>query len=131
MPRITWPLLNDRPSVRLVLAPDEGHPTTFDLLADTGAGSNASVYDLILLESDCRRFGSAVGWDVMLSGAYVGRCPVYGVHVQIPALAFDDGLIAVAVPAVPEGFSGTACFRFLNRFDYGNFGNPAQFGLER
>jgi hypothetical protein len=40
-------------------------------------------------------------------------------------------LLAVAVPVVPEGFQGTAGFRFLNRFDYGNFGNPAQFGLER
>ena len=30
-----------------------------------------------------------------------------------------------------DGFKGVAGFRFLNRFDYGNFGNPAQFGLER
>jgi hypothetical protein len=72
-----------------------------------------------------------VGWDVDLSGAYAGRHPLFVVRAQIPALRFDDDLIAVAVPAVVEGFQGTACFRFLNRFDYGNFGNPALFGLER
>jgi hypothetical protein len=27
-------------------------------------------------------------------------------------------------------FDGIACFRFLNRFTYGNFGDPGQFGLE-
>jgi hypothetical protein len=35
------------------------------------------------------------------------------------------------VDAVPDGFRGVAGFRLLKRFDYGNFGNPAQFGLER
>jgi hypothetical protein len=34
------------------------------------------------------------------------------------------------VPAYPVGFGGIACFRFLNRFTYGNFGDPNQFGLE-
>jgi hypothetical protein len=34
------------------------------------------------------------------------------------------------VPANPQGFEGIAGFRFLNRFTYGNFGNPAEFGLE-
>jgi len=32
--------------------------------------------------------------------------------------------------AFPPGFDGTACFGFLNRFTYGNFGDPGQFGLE-
>jgi hypothetical protein len=31
---------------------------------------------------------------------------------------------------VPRPFDGIACFRFLNRFTYGNFGDPNQFGLE-
>ncbi|HUY31727.1 MAG TPA: hypothetical protein VMV69_03030 [Pirellulales bacterium] len=30
----------------------------------------------------------------------------------------------------PAGFDGVACFGFLNRFTYGNFGDPHQFGLE-
>jgi hypothetical protein len=37
---------------------------------------------------------------------------------------------AVGVPAVPPGFDGLVCFSFLNRFTYGNFGDPSQFGLE-
>ena len=28
------------------------------------------------------------------------------------------------------GFDGIACFGFVNRFTYGNFGDPSQFGLE-
>jgi hypothetical protein len=36
----------------------------------------------------------------------------------------------VAVPACPEGLDGIVTFPFLNRFTYGNFGNPNQFGLE-
>src|SRR5262245_25832412 len=130
MPRVTWQLLHARPTVRAVLLPD-GEPATFDLLADTGAGSNNEVFDLILTESDCLLCGTPVGWDVSLSGAYTGRYPLFVVRLQIPAIRYDDDVLAVGVPAVPEGFRGTAGFRFLNRFDYGNFGNPALFGLER
>jgi hypothetical protein len=36
---------------------------------------------------------------------------------------------AVGVPTAPPGLDGIACFRFLNRFTYGNFGNPNEFGL--
>jgi len=32
--------------------------------------------------------------------------------------------------ALPPGFNGLACFGFVNRFTYGNFGDPSQFGLE-
>jgi hypothetical protein len=129
MPRVTWPLLNDRPSVGVVLM-RAGWPTTFTLLADTGAGSNKEVFDLILAASACQLCGTEVGWDVSLSGAYSGRYPLFDVRVQIPALRFDANLLAVGVPALPEGFEGTACFRFLNRFAYGNFGDPSLFGLE-
>ncbi|MBI3412163.1 MAG: hypothetical protein HY040_27855 [Planctomycetes bacterium] len=31
---------------------------------------------------------------------------------------------------VSGAFDGIACFSFLNRFHYGNFGNPGSFGLE-
>jgi hypothetical protein len=89
MPRVTWPLLHDRPSVRLVLMPGD-QPTTFDLLADTGAGSNSSLFDLILLAKDCWQCGSLAGWDVDLSGVYAGRYPLFVVRAQIPALVFDD-----------------------------------------
>jgi hypothetical protein len=50
--------------------------------------------------------------------------------VQLPALGFDARLRVVAVPHLPPGFDGVACFRFLNRFTYGNFGNSNAFGLE-
>jgi hypothetical protein len=56
---------------------------------------------------------------------------LFDVRIQIPALAFDDVLSAVGVSAVPDGFRDIAGFRLLNRFVYGNFGNPTQFGLER
>lgn len=50
--------------------------------------------------------------------------------VQIPTLSFDRQVRAAAVPAFPAGFDGVAGFRFLNRFTYGNFGDPTRFGLE-
>jgi hypothetical protein len=130
MPRVTWPLLNDRPNVRVVVLHD-GQPATLDLHADTGAGSNSSAFELILLESDCLLFGTPARSHVSLTGAHAGIHFLYWVHVRIPALAFDDVLSAVGVDAVPDGFRGVAGFRLLNRFDYGNFGNPAHFGLER
>jgi hypothetical protein len=36
----------------------------------------------------------------------------------------------VGVAACSQGFNGIAGFRFLNQFTYGNFGNPAEFGVE-
>ena len=38
--------------------------------------------------------------------------------------------VSLVLPGVPRGLDGLACFRFLNRFSYGNFGDPGQFGLE-
>src|SRR5215208_6552708 len=130
MPRVTWPLPGDRPAVRVDVVLG-GQPTTIDLHADTGAGAASSVFDLLLLESDCWLCGRPTGSFVPLTGAYAGGTYyLFEVRVQIPALAFDADLSAVGVPAVLDGFRGVAGFRFLNRFDYGNFGNPAQFGLE-
>lgn len=48
----------------------------------------------------------------------------------MPALGFARKVRVVGVPSVPAGFDGIACFGFLNRFHYGNFGDPGQFGLE-
>jgi hypothetical protein len=133
MPRVTWPLLNDRPSVRIDVVSIDGQSiTTFDLHADTGAGAASSAFDLIMLESDCWSFGNPSGSFMSLTGAYAGgTCWLFHARVQISALSFTASLTAVGVPAVPDGFRGVAGFRLLNRFDYGNFGNPAQFGLER
>ena len=55
---------------------------------------------------------------------------LYLLRVRIPELGFDNYLRAVGVPTLPSGFAGIAGFRFLNRFTYGNFGNPGEFALE-
>jgi hypothetical protein len=60
----------------------------------------------------------------------VGFLPLYHVRVRIAQPGFDDVVSVASVPTNPRGFEGIAGFRVLNRFDYGNFGNPAEFGLE-
>jgi hypothetical protein len=100
------------------------------LLADTGAGSAISGVALILKETDCIDCGGALHPSVQLGGAYVGSFPIYELAVRIPALGFDQHIRAVGVPTIPAGFDGIACFSFLNRFTYGNLGDPGQFGLE-
>ncbi len=67
---------------------------------------------------------------VRLRGAYAGRYSRYSIRVLIPQLAFDAYVYAAGVPNLPVGLDGIACFRFLNRFTYGNFGNAGGFGLE-
>ena len=120
--------MTGRPGIQAVLM-FNGQPTTFDLHADTGAGAASSAFDLLLLESDGWACGSPKDSLITLTGANAGG-PYYlfDIRVQIPALAFDADLVAVGVPSVPDGFRGVACFRLLNRFDYGNFGDPALFG---
>jgi hypothetical protein len=71
-----------------------------------------------------------VSHSATLYGAASGSVPVYILRVQIPALNFDRDLRAAGVPASPAGFDGIASFRFINRFTYGNFGDPSRFGLE-
>jgi hypothetical protein len=66
----------------------------------------------------------------MLGGAYTGSFPSYLLPVQLPALGFATNLRVVGVPTISAAFDGLACFSFLNRFHYGNFGNTALFGLE-
>ena len=67
---------------------------------------------------------------VAISGAYSGNHPAFSLIVEIPALSFRDQVVAVGVPYPPPDFDGIACFRFLNRFTYGNFGDKSAFGLE-
>lgn len=131
MPRLEWPLRNGRPSVEIVLSvAPSGKALPRVMLADTGAGTNKRIFDLILEEDTCVLCGGIPGASVTLSGAYVGPFPLYDVAVQIPALAFATNLRVVGVPSAPAGFDGIACFSFLNRFHYGNFGNSMAFGLE-
>jgi hypothetical protein len=56
--------------------------------------------------------------------------PVYVSDVAVPSLMFDEPVNVVGVPDTPRGFDGIACFRFLRRFNYGNFGDPDAFGLD-
>jgi hypothetical protein len=89
-----------------------------------------SPFDLILEESDCLLCGGQPRAPILLGGAYTGSYPLYQLRVQIPQLGVNMRVQAVGVPSNPQGFKGIAGFRFLNRFTYGNFGNPAEFGLE-
>ncbi len=99
------------------------------MLADTGAGNARAGFELLLKEQDCLAAGGVLSRAVVLGRAYTGPHPVYLIRVQIPDLGFDHHLSAVGVPSGPAGFDGIACFRFLNRFECGNFGDPGQFGL--
>ena len=131
MARASWALLHDRPVIQnvLTLAPG-GQKTTRNLLADTGAGNAHSEFDLLLEEHDCVVCGAKAAQTVSLGGAYAGLFPRYSLRVEIPQLGFDGQLLAVGVPNPPRQLDGIACFRFLNRFTYGNFGNASEFGLE-
>jgi hypothetical protein len=131
MPRVQWPLRRGRPCVQVVLTrASDRQPLMRTLLADTGAGSHATGLEFILDEADCQLCGGIPLRPVKLAGAYAGVFPVYALLVQLPARGFVQSLRAVGVPSIPAGFDGIACFRFLNRFTYGNFGDPGQFGLE-
>jgi len=131
MPRVVWPLRHGRPCVEIVLTLiSNGQPFPRTLLADTGAGSQTSGIDLILDEDDCLLCGGLVGTSVTLGGAFVGTFPPYYLFVQLPALGFAANLRVVGVPSVSAAFEGIACFCFLNRFTYGNFGDSGVFGLE-
>jgi hypothetical protein len=131
MPRIQWPLHLHRPQVevRLRLA-GTGQEISRRLVADTGAGTRFDAFELILDEEDCLLGGGIFVYEVGLSGAFSGKFPVYLLDVSLPGLLFGDALPVVGAPRVPRGFDGIACFRFLSRFTYGNFGNPDTFVLE-
>jgi hypothetical protein len=107
-----------------------GQPWVRSLLADTGAGSQVSSFELVLDENDCLLCSGIPDQPVTLGGAYTGTFPTYVLPVQLPALGFAPHLRVVGVPSVPAGFDGLACFGFLNRFQYGNFGDQGVFGLE-
>jgi hypothetical protein len=133
MPRIVWPLRYDRPAIEVVLTQAaNGQPLLRHLLADSGAGTTQSPYELLLEESDCLLCGGQLlpPPRSSFSGAYSGSITLYLLRVQIPPLGFDQPIHVAAVAVGVSGFDGLACFCFLNRFTYGNFGDPSQFGLE-
>jgi hypothetical protein len=129
MPRVTWPLKNGHPCVTVVLTLADGTEVDAELLADTGGGSANSAFDLVLPEDECLLCGGVAASTVTLTGAYEGTFPRFVLRARVPALGFDEELFVVGVPSVVD-FAGLACFRFLNRFGYGNFGDPTLFGLE-
>lgn len=131
MPRGQWPLIRGRPAIQVVLSTARGiQQVDRSLLADTGAGTSQSGFELVLNEQDCLLYGGIPLHGVVLGGAYTGSFPVYLVQVRIPVLGFDHAVPAVGVSKIPAGFDGIACFRFLRRFAYGNFGDSQSFGLE-
>src|SRR5262245_2261804 len=129
MPPVQWPLQNHRPAIEVVL-PRKSGEVVRRLLADTGAGSVQSPFQLVLSELDCRQSRGPRLGQIQLGDAYAGAFLIYSVKIRIPTLSFADTVQVVGVSRVPPGFDGIAAFRFLNRFHYGNFGNPDQFGLE-
>ena len=131
MARQQWPLSNGRPVIEIVLTfALSGNSVMRTLLADTGAGSARSGFELILNEQDCVLCDGIPCPTISLGGAYSGVFPVYLIQVRVPQLSFDQSVRAVAVPQTPAALDGIAGYRFLNRFSFGNSGDPAHFGLE-
>ena len=131
MPPVLWPLQHDCPVIEVELPSPSGMQTLVRcLIADTGAGNRQSVFQLILAENDCLQYGGIPICRIQLGGAYRGWFQVYLVEVRIPQLNFDDSIPVVGVSQVPRGFDGIAGFTFLNRFHYGNWGDPNSFGLD-
>jgi hypothetical protein len=129
MPPFKWSLRKRHPHIEISL-PKAKARRRRRLVADTGGGSDQAPFELLLIEGDCLESGGVLEGQVSLTGAFGGWFNVYTVEVRIPKLSFWDVVKAVGVPKVPDGFDGIACFKFLNRFHYGNFGNPDSFGLE-
>lgn len=132
MPTLQWPLRHGRPCIQVVLTLAQGgQPMVRTLLADTGAGSRNSVFELLLDEDDCLLCGGNPDQPVTLGGAYAGSFPTYVLPVQLPELGFARNLRVVGIPSTPRGFDGIAYFSFLNRFQYGNFGDRNGFGIQQ
>lgn len=131
MPRAQWPLIGGRPVIQIELQLAQGgQRVARTLIADTGAGTSHSKFELLLDEDDCLLCGGSPLKSAVLGGAYAGHYPVYLLRVRIPTLAFDAAVPVVGVSGPPAGYDGIAWFRFLSRFTYGNFGNANQFVLE-
>jgi hypothetical protein len=107
-----------------------GQKVTRRLLADTGAGTLKARFEILLDEHDCLLCGANPAGSTSLQGAYAGSFPLYLIPIEIPLLGFSDDLVVVGIQHPPSSLDGIAGFAFLNRFTYGNFGDPLAFGLE-
>ncbi len=131
MPAMLWTLWHDRPMVEVTAASVyDGPERVCRLIADTGAGSRNSVFELVLQEQTCISCGGIFMGHIRLGGAYSGRFPLYLVQIRMTKLNFEELVPAAGVPSAPNGFDGIAGFKFLKRFHYGNFSDPEQFGLD-
>ncbi len=133
VPRQSRPLVNSCPAIEVLLRePFTGATSSRILLADTGAGARFGPADLILSPRDIEPFAISQTGSAGTSGALQGQYPVFLMELEMPALGIFCSVRVLSVPATHffPGFDGIACFRFLNSFTYGNFGNPAEFGLE-
>src|SRR3954464_5835643 len=102
MSRVVWPLRHNRPSVRIDLKLEVGGQTLARaLLADSGAGSSASGFDLISEEDDCLHCGGFPIDPINIGGAYQGSFPRYDLIVQVPELEFLGALRVVGVWKAP------------------------------
>ena len=57
MPRAQWALENGRPAIEVLLRVSAGRSVSRSLLADTGAGSLQSGFEVVLDERDCSSAG--------------------------------------------------------------------------
>lgn len=133
MPRASWTLVVGQPVLQIELKEKQsGFILTRTLLADTGGGSSSVPVHIVLSVEDVERCGGIFRGHVGAGGAIAGDFKAYALDITIPALNLVSRVNIMAVPAetLPDGLQGIACFRFLNSFTYGNFGNPAEFGLE-
>jgi hypothetical protein len=130
MPRAQWPLVKGRPVIEIILTDANGNNTPRTVVADTGSGSAQDQFDFVLEFIDCIQNGGYPLPPIAVSGAYSGTYTVFAMTIEIPALQVCDQVSVVGVPFAPPDFDGIACFRFLNRFTYGNFGDKNAFGLE-
>ncbi len=133
MPRASWALVAGQPVIQIELQENRsGSTVTRTLLADTGGGSALTPIHLALSFEDVSRFGGIFRGYVGSGGAIEGNFRVYAMDITIPELNLVSLVNVMAVPAetLPDGLQGIVCFRFLNSFNYGNGGNPAEFVLE-
>ena len=80
MARANWALRRGRPVIQIILTlATNGQALPRTLLADTGAGSRKSGFELILDEDDCLLCNGVPAFPITLSGAYSGSFPRYDI----------------------------------------------------
>src|SRR5438132_994935 len=101
MPPAQWSLQNGRPLIEVTFPlAGGGQNGVRRLVADTGAGTRQSVFQVILTENDCLQSGGILMGHVQLGGAYTGSFPVYLVALRIAQLNFDEPIPVVGVSHV-------------------------------